>query len=60
MKKFCVLFKVGERKVLRMYVYADSECEAAYIAEMRIATTGCDVNFDKIEVLLAESEVQHG
>lgn len=60
MKKFCVLFKVGERKVLRMYVYADSECEAAYIAEMRIATIGCDVNFDKIEVLLAESEVYHG
>lgn len=56
MKKFCVLFKVGERKVLRMYVYADSECEAAYIAEMRIATIGCDLNFDNIEVLLAESE----
>lgn len=56
MKRFCVLFKVGERKVLRMYVYADSKCEAAYIAEMRISTTGCDLNFDKIEVLLAESK----
>jgi hypothetical protein len=39
-----------------MYVYADSECEAGYIAEMRIATIGCDLNFDNIEVLLAESE----
>lgn len=56
MKKFCVLFKVVEREVLRMYVYANSECEAAYIAERRVAAIGCDLNFDKIEVLLVESE----
>lgn len=56
MKRFCVLFKAGERKVLSMYVYASSESEAAYIAEMRVATIGCDLNFDKIEVLLAERE----
>lgn len=47
---------VGERKVVRMYVYAYSECEAAYIAEMRVATIGCNLNVDEIKVLLAESE----
>ena len=56
MKRFCVLFMVGERKVVRMYVYAYSECEATYIAEMRVATIGCNLNVDEIKSLLAESE----
>lgn len=48
MTKFYVLFRKNHRKVLGMTVKCENPIEAAFMAEMKVATTLSNLEFDDV------------
>lgn len=55
MKKFYVLFRKNHRKVLGMTVECENPTVAAFMAEMKAATTLSNLEFDDVFVKTLES-----
>lgn len=56
MTKFYVLFRKNHRKVLVMTVECENPIDAAFMAEMKVATTLSNLEFDDVFVKTLESE----